>query len=494
MDTLVEMRNITKKFPGVIANKNVNLKVFKGEIHGLLGENGAGKTTLMNILFGIYRQDDGEIIYKGEKVEFGSPKDAINMGIGMVHQHFNLVDTLTVWQNVILGHSEFVLKDEKDKLRDVMEKYGIRINLDARVSTLSVGEEQRVEILKALYRDIDLLILDEPTAILTPQEVDSLFSSLKKMVERGLTVIFITHKLKEALSVTDRITVLRNGEVVGVVETAKTNEIELARMMVGKEVVIRPIERHRRNGRDALRIENVTALNDEGIEALKSISLTVKSGEILGLAGVSGNGQKELEEVIVGVRKVKEGKIYLDNKEISKMSVKDRIKAGISCIPEDRLGSGVAGKLSVVENLMLRDFEDYGKFNIDFETMRERAKKLIEEFDVKTPSLDTPVSMLSGGNLQRLILARELSRNPKLLIASQPTRGLDVAGIEYVRRRIVETADSGAAVILISEDLDEIFHMADRIAVIYEGQIRGVFDKGAVTKEDVGILMAGGSL
>ncbi|RLI75932.1 heme ABC transporter ATP-binding protein [Archaeoglobales archaeon] len=488
------MKNITKKFPGVIANKNVNLKVFKGEIHGLLGENGAGKTTLMNILFGIYKQDEGEIIYKGKKVEFKSPKDAINMGIGMVHQHFNLVDTLTVWQNVILGHSEFVLKDEKEKLMDVMEKYGIRINLDARVSTLSVGEEQRVEILKALYRDAELLILDEPTAILTPQEVDSLFSSLKKMVKKGLTVIFITHKLKEALSVTDRITVLRNGEVVGVVETAKTNEIELARMMVGKEIVIRPIEKTRRNGKDALRIENVTALNDEGIEALKKVSLTVKSGEILGLAGVSGNGQKELEEVIVGVRRIKSGRIYLYDREISKMGVKNRIKAGISCIPEDRLGSGVAGKLSVVENLMLRDFEDYGEFSLDFEKMREKAKKLIEEFDIKTPSLDTPVSMLSGGNLQRLILARELSRNPRLLIASQPTRGLDVAGIEYVRKRIVETASNGTAVMLISEDLDEIFHIADRIAVIYEGEIRGVFDRDSVTKEEVGILMAGGLL
>jgi simple sugar transport system ATP-binding protein len=494
MDVLVEMRGITKRFPGVVANKNVNLKIFRGEIHGLLGENGAGKTTLMNILFGIYKQDEGEIIYKGEKVEFKSPKDAINAGIGMVHQHFNLVDTLTVWQNVILGHSSFILSDEKEKLRDVMEKYGIRINLDARVSSLSVGEEQRVEILKALYRDVELLILDEPTAILTPQEVDSLFSSLKKMVERGLTVIFITHKLKEALSVTDRITVLRNGEVVGVVETAKTNEVELARMMVGKEVVIRPIERNKTGEDDVLRIERVTALNDEGIEALRKISLNVKSGEILGIAGVSGNGQKELEEVIVGIRETKEGKIYLNGREITKMGVRDRIKAGIACIPEDRLGSGVAGKLSVVENLMLRDFENYGKFNLDFEKMREKAKKLLKEFDIKTPSLDVPVSMLSGGNLQRLILARELSRNPKLLIASQPTRGLDVAGIEYVRRRIVETADNGAAVILISEDLDEIFHIADRIAVIYEGEIRGVFDRNAVTKEDVGILMAGGSL
>jgi len=494
MDVLLEMRNITKKFPGVIANKNINLKIFKGEIHGLLGENGAGKTTLMNILFGIYRQDEGEIIYKGRKVVFKSPKDAINMGIGMVHQHFNLVDTLTVWQNVILGHSEFILKDEKERLKEVMDRYGIKINLDARVSTLSVGEEQRVEILKALYRDVELLILDEPTAILTPQEVESLFTSLRRMVKGGLTVIFITHKLREALSVTDRITVLRNGEVVGVVESAKTNEIELARMMVGKEVVIKPIERHRKNGRDALKIEGVTALNDDGIEALKNVTITIKSGEILGLAGVSGNGQKELEEVIIGVRNIKDGKIYLYDKEISKMSVKDRIKAGISCIPEDRLGSGVAGRLSVVENLMLRDFEDYGKFNINFEKMREKASRLIREFDVKTPSLDAQVSMLSGGNLQRLILARELSRNPKVLVASQPTRGLDVAGIEYVRRRIVETADNGTAVILISEDLDEIFHIADRIAVIYVGQIRGVFDKNVVTKEDVGILMAGGSL
>ncbi|HDD36362.1 MAG TPA: ABC transporter ATP-binding protein [Archaeoglobus veneficus] len=494
MDVILEMRNITKKFPGIVANKKVNIKVFKGEIHGLLGENGAGKTTLMNILFGIYKQDDGEIIYKGEKVEFKSPKDAIKAGIGMVHQHFNLVETLTVWQNVVLGRGEFILKDEKKKLLDVINKYGIKINLDARISTLSVGEKQRVEILKALYRDVELLILDEPTAILTPQETRTLFESLRKMVKSGLTVIFITHKLKEALDVTDRITILRNGEVVRVVETAKTNEVELAKMMVGKEVVLKPIKRQKKKGKKVLKIENVTALNDEGVEALKSINLVVNSGEILGLAGVSGNGQKELEEVIVGVRRIEKGKIYLDDIDISRMSIKDRIKSGLSCIPEDRLGSGVASKLSVVENLMLRDFENYGKFNLDFEKMRKKAKELVEEFDVKTPSLDIPVSMLSGGNLQRLILARELSRNPKALIASQPTRGLDIAGIEYVRKKIVDTANSGTAVILISEDLDEIFHMADRIAVIYEGQIKGVFDKDAVTKEDVGILMAGGLL
>ncbi|OYT32956.1 heme ABC transporter ATP-binding protein, partial [Archaeoglobales archaeon ex4484_92] len=427
------MRNITKKFPGIVANKKVNIKVFKGEIHGLLGENGAGKTTLMNILFGIYKQDDGEIIYKGEKVEFRSPKDAIKAGIGMVHQHFNLVETLTVWQNVVLGRGEFILKDEKKKLLDVINKYGIKINLDARISTLSVGEKQRVEILKALYRDVELLILDEPTAILTPQETRTLFESLRKMVKSGLTVIFITHKLKEALDVTDRITILRNGEVVRVVETAKTNEVELAKMMVGKEVVLKPIKRQKKKGKKVLKIENVTALNDEGVEALKSINLVVNSGEILGLAGVSGNGQKELEEVVIGVRRIEKGKIYLDDIDISRMSIKDRIKSGLSCIPEDRLGSGVASKLSVVENLMLRDFENYGKFNLDFEKMRKKAKELVEEFDVKTPSLDIPVSMLSGGNLQRLILARELSRNPKALIASQPTRGLDIAGIEYVR-------------------------------------------------------------
>lgn len=382
----------------------------------------------------------------------------------------------------------------RKKLLDVINKYGIKINLDARISTLSVGEKQRVEILKALYRDVELLILDEPTAILTPQETRTLFESLRKMVKSGLTVIFITHKLKEALDVTDRITILRNGEVVRVVETAKTNEVELAKMMVGKEVVLKPIKRQKKKGKKVLKIENVTALNDEGVEALKSINLVVNSGEILGLAGVSGNGQKELEEVVVGVRRIEKGKIYLDDIDISRMSIKDRIKSGLSCIPEDRLGSGVASKLSVVENLMLRDFENYGKFNLDFEKMRKKAKELVEEFDVKTPSLDIPVSMLSGGNLQRLILARELSRNPKALIASHPTRGLDIAGIEYVRKKIVDTANSGTAVILISEDLDEIFHMADRIAVIYEGQIKGVFDKDVVTKEDVGILMAGGLL
>ncbi len=496
METLLEMRGIVKRFGDVTANDHVDFEVRRGEIHGLLGENGAGKTTLMNILYGLYQPDEGEIIFEGRKVRFRCPRDAIKAGIGMVHQHFMLVPRMTVLQNVILGYKtpRDPLIDErwvKERVRELSEVYGIDVDVDELIANLSVGEEQRVEIIKALFRDVKLLILDEPTAVLTPQEVRNLFSALREMTRRGLTIIFITHKLNEALSVTDRITVLRRGRKVGTVETAKTNERELAKMMVGREVVMN-VEKPKINlGREILRVENLWVKDDRGLVALRGVSFTVREGEIFGIAGVSGNGQKELEETIAGLRKPMKGKIILDGKDITKLGVRER---DIAYIPEDRIEVGLALQLSVMENLVLRNFGEFKKgLSLDFNSMEKFAEKLINEFAIKTPSIHAPTSTLSGGNIQRLILARELSKRPKLIVASQPTRGLDIAGIEYVRRRLIEAAKSGSAILLISEDLDEIMQLSDRVAVMYEGEIRGVLQRENLDVETIGYLMAGGA-
>ncbi len=496
METLLELRNIVKRFGDVIANDHVNLEVRKGEIHGLLGENGAGKTTLMNVLYGIYQPDEGEIIFEGKKVRFKSPKDAISAGIGMVHQHFMLVPRMNVLQNLVLGYRTpsdplVDVRWVEEKVRKLSRRYGIDIALYEVVMNLSVGEEQRVEILKALFRDVKLLILDEPTAVLTPKEVETLFSALKAMTKSGLTIIFITHKLKEALSVTDRITVLRKGKNVGTVETKKTNERELARMMIGREVVMDIQKPKIEFGSEILKVQDLWVKDDRGQDAVKGVSFSIRSGEIFGVAGVSGNGQKELEEAIAGLRKPFRGKIALDGKDITNLGVAGR--KDIAYIPEDRIGVGLAPSLSVMENLFMKDFKNFKKgLTLDFKSMEEEARKLIEEFSVKTPSVHAPASTLSGGNIQRLILAREFSRNPKVIIASQPTRGLDVAGIDYVRRRLIESAEKGCAVLLISEDLDEIFQLSDRIAVMYEGEIRGIIPREKADYETVGYLMAGG--
>ncbi len=496
METLLELRNIVKRFGDVIANDHVNLEVRKGEIHGLLGENGAGKTTLMNVLYGIYQPDEGEIIFEGKKVRFKSPKDAISAGIGMVHQHFMLVPRMNVLQNLVLGYRTpsdplVDVRWVEEKVRKLSRRYGIDIALYEVVMNLSVGEEQRVEILKALFRDVKLLILDEPTAVLTPKEVETLFSALKAMTKSGLTIIFITHKLKEALSVTDRITVLRKGKNVGTVETKKTNERELARMMVGREVVMDIQKPKIEFGSEILKVQDLWVKDDRGQDAVKGVSFSIRSGEIFGIAGVSGNGQKELEEAIAGLRKPFKGKIALDGEDITNLGVAGR--KDIAYIPEDRIGVGLAPSLSVMENLFMKDFKNFKKgLTLDFKSMEEEARKLIEEFSVKTPSVHAPASTLSGGNIQRLILAREFSRNPKVIIASQPTRGLDVAGIDYVRRRLIESAEKGCAVLLISEDLDEIFQLSDRIAVMYEGEIRGIIPREKADYETVGYLMAGG--
>ncbi|MBO8181471.1 MAG: ABC transporter ATP-binding protein [Archaeoglobus sp.] len=494
------MKDIVKVFPGVVANDGVNFSVKRGEIHGLLGENGAGKTTLMSVLYGLYKPDNGEIFFEGKRVEFNSPGDAIKAGIGMVHQHFMLVSKMTALNNILLGYrtpKDPMMDYEwaRSRIEELSKMYGIEVNLDEKIINMSVGEQQRVEILKALFRDVKLLILDEPTSVLTPAETERLFKALKRMSAEGLTVIFITHKLREALEVTDRITVLRKGKDVGTLITKNTNERELARLMVGREVEV-SIEKKKSAAKEVLlRLENVYAKNDRGLLALKGINLSIRRGEILGLAGVSGNGQKELEEVIVGTRKVEKGRLIFNGKDITGLGVRKRIALGISCIPEDRIETGMAPSLSVEENLILRDFPNFSKNGfMDFGQIEAHAERLIEEFGIKTPSPKVEARTLSGGNIQRLIIARELSRNPLLLIASQPTRGLDVAGIEYVRKRLVTFSEEGKAVLLISEDLEEIMQLSDRIAVIYEGEIKGVLEREEADPEKIGILMSGGEL
>lgn len=495
METLLEMRNITKRFGNIIANDHVNFEVKKGEIHGLLGENGAGKTTLMNILYGIHQPDEGEIIFEGKKIKLRSPKDAISAGIGMVHQHFMLVPRMSALHNVVLGYrtpSDPLINHRwvEERISELSDRYGIDVALYETVMNLSVGEEQRVEILKALFRDVKLLILDEPTAVLTPQEVDSLFYALKSMTESGLTIIFITHKLKEALKVTDRITVLRRGKKVGTVVTSETNERDLTRMMVGRDVVLDITKPPVKFGKEILKVENLWVKNDRGGYAVKGVSFSIREREIFGIAGVSGNGQKELEEAIAGLRKVDKGRILLDGRDITNLDVSKR--GEIAYVPEDRIGVGLAPTLSVLENLMLKDFRKFKNgISLDFSSMEKRAMELIEEFSVKVPSLDSPAHTLSGGNIQRLILAREFSRNPRLIVASQPTRGLDVAGIDFVRRRLIESASKGCGVMLISEDLDEIFQLSDRIAVMYEGEIRGIVEREMADYEKIGYLMGG---
>ena len=501
-EEILEMKGIVKIFPGIVANDGVSLSVKQGEIHGLLGENGAGKTTLMSILYGLYRPDDGEIIFDGRKVVFHSPGDAIRAGIGMVHQHFMLVNKMSALNNILLGY-----RTPKDPMMDyewarkriekLSKTYGIEIDLDEKIINMSVGEQQRVEILKALFRDVKLLILDEPTSVLTPAETERLFKALKKMSAEGLTVIFITHKLKEALEVTDRITVLRRGKNVGTLITRETNERDLAKLMVGREVEIAVERKSQRNegDKELLRLEDIHAKNDRGLPALKGINLSIRQGEILGLAGVSGNGQRELEEVIVGTRKLERGKIVFNEKDITDYGVRERIAIGISCIPENRIETGMAPGLSVEENLILRDFFEFSKNGLmDFERIEEHARKLIAEFGIKTPSTKVEARTLSGGNIQRLIIARELSRDPLFLVASQPTRGLDVAGIEYVRKRLTSFAEEGKSVLLISEDLEEIMQLSDRIAVIYEGEIKGILEREEADLEKIGILMSGGTL
>jgi len=502
MSIAIEMSGITKTFPGVVANDKIDFVVERGEIHGLLGENGAGKTVLMSILYGLYRPDEGRIFVNGKDVEMDSPATAIKLGIGMVHQHFMLVPSLTVAENIILGKEltkNKVLLDMNRVLNDVKdfcERYKLEVDLKAPVYTLPVGVQQRVEILKALYRGADILILDEPTSVLTPQEVEELFKAIRALKEQRKTVIFISHKLREVLAICDRITVLRRGKVMGTVKANETDQGELAKMMVGRKVVF-TFQKERVRAREVvLKVEDLKAIGDRGLPALRGITLEVCAFEILGIAGVEGNGQTELVEVLIGLRRSTGGKILLNNTDITEMSPGERIRLGISHVPEDRHKRGLIPDFSVMENLILGSHNmapfTTGRVKLNFEEASNYAERLVKDFSIKTPSIDTPARHLSGGTQQRVIVAREFSRNPKLIIASQPTRGLDVGATEYVRKKLVEMRDQGCAILLISADLDEIWALSDRIAVIYEGEIVAIKDPKKTSEQELGLLMTGG--
>jgi simple sugar transport system ATP-binding protein len=495
----LEMRGVSKQFPGVLANDQVDFDVRSGEVHALLGENGAGKSTLMKVLYGLYEADAGEIWLNGESVKIDSPTDAIDLGIGMIHQHFMLVESLTVVENVALGlpSSRGPLTDldrVANRIHELAGIYGLEVDPWAYIWQLSVGQKQRVEILKALYRGAALLILDEPTAVLTPQEVDEFFVTLRQMVRDGHAIIFISHKLHEVLAICNRVTVLRDGQRVDSCSIEGCTKESLARMMVGREVSMRPDKDPVERGKVRLALREVQAQSDRDTPALRGVDLEVYSGEILGLAGVSGNGQRELAEVVTGLRPLTGGQIILEEENVAGQSPKTLIERMLAYIPEERMKDGMIKDFTVAENMILREHhqEPYSKRGLlKLGTIAQHADELIGDFQVKTPSRETPVKSLSGGNIQKVILARELSRKPRVLIAAQPTRGLDIGATEYVHAQLLEQRREGTAILLISEDLDEVLGLSDRIAVIYEGRIMGVVDGEEATPEQLGLLMAG---
>lgn len=498
IDTL-EMRGITKRFPGVLANDNVNFDVRSGEVHALLGENGAGKSTLMKILYGMYEPLEGEIYLNGELIKINSPTDAINYGIGMIHQHFMLVETLTVAENVALGlpSSRGFLTDldrVSERILELADLYGLEITPSDYIWQLSVGQQQRVEIIKALYRGAALLILDEPTAVLTPQEVNEFFVIMRKMVADGHGLIFISHKLHEIMDICDRVTVLRDGAKIGTKIIDNITKSELANWMVGREVsMIRELDEVA-CGQARLCLENISCDNDRGMPALRNVSLSVLSGEILGLAGISGNGQSELAEAITGLRTIKEGTVLLEGEDITNFLPGDVTERMLSYIPEERMKDGMIKDFNIAENLVLREhhvspFSEKGLLKL--KAIAKHSDDLIEKFNIKTPSRETKAGNLSGGNIQKMVLAREISRNPRVLIAAQPTRGLDVGATEYVHTQLMKQRGNGTAILMISEDLDEVMALSDRIAVISEGKIMDIVDRDNATPEKLGLMMAG---
>jgi simple sugar transport system ATP-binding protein len=499
MATLLEMRSISKAFPGVLANDNIDLAVQNREIHALLGENGAGKSTLMNILYGLYTRDQGEIYFEGEPVDIRSPQDAIALGIGMVHQEFMLIDKFTVTENVALGldltQSPFLELDMVEKrLVEISDRHGLAVDPSARIEHLSVGVQQRVEILKLLFREARLLILDEPTAVLTPQETKGFFQVLRSLVSDECSVIFITHKLNEVMEISDRVTVLRDGRVVATKDTADTDPRELAEMMVGREVLFDTHKEPLEPASTMLKIQDLEALDDRDMPALKGISFEIRQNEILGLAGVDGNGQRELAETLAGLRDAESGKIVIGDRDVTSLPPAKRYAQGVSYVPADRQGMGCVNSLDVACNSILgqcSDFAAAGGLVLRNQHIERHARELVSRFDVRCPGTSTLAGKLSGGNLQKLMLGRELMRHPKVMIVEQPTRGLDVGATEYVRQRILEARKSGAAVLLISSELDEILSLSDRIAVIYEGQIVGTVPNENVNIQDLGLMMAG---
>ncbi len=497
-ELMLVMSNITKRFPGIVANDHVDFALRKGEIHTLLGENGAGKSTLMNVLDGIYYPDEGEITIEGKRVDLRSPLDSMKHGIGMIHQHFMLVDSLSVIENVILGlESQGFYIDKKSvagRIDAIAAKYSFRVDPYAKIWQLSVGEQQRVEIIKALFKGARILILDEPTAVLTPQESEELFGILREMKSEGKSIIFISHKLNEVMSVSDRITVLRKGRLVGTVDTASINERELAKMMIGRDVLFRLERKGIRQGREVLEVEDAQAYNDRGIMALNRLSITVHSGEIMGVAGVAGNGQVELAECITGLRHLVTDASLSRTWIVTNAAPCTLASAGVNYIPADRLGVVSCPISRRFENAVLRKYKQEPMCRGAFIVLGAActyADGLIEKFDIAVPLRNAPVKVLSGGNMQKLLLAREIEENPRLLIAEHPTRGLDVGATEFVRKTLLEQRDNGVAVLLVSEDLDEILMVADRVAVMYEGRIVGIVDAHDADIAQIGLMMAG---
>jgi len=498
----VDMRGITKQFPGVLANNHVDFSVRQGEIHALVGENGAGKSTLMNILYGLFPPDSGEIHIDGKRVHIGGPRDAIALGIGMVHQHFMLIPVFSVGENIMLGREPVAGPDFYDRakaraaINDLTKRYGLALDPDARMGDLPVGLQQRAEIVKVLYRGANILILDEPTGVLTPQETKELFVVLRDLVKSGKTIIFISHKLKEVLEISDRITVMRRGKVVGHLTTRETNEEEIATLMVGREVLLRVDKKPAKPGAVVMQVENITASSDRGVPALKGVSFELRQGEILGIAGVEGNGQSELVEVLAGTRKASGGKVWLGEKDVTSYNARDEREAGIAHIPEDRRGAGLVLNYSIADNLILGRQRNvlfaWHHVLLLLDAIRKWAQRLVKEFDIRTPSIEVPARALSGGNQQKIIVAREMASQPRVLLASQPTRGVDIGAIEFIHRRIVAERDAGAAVLLVSAELDEVRSLSDRIAVIYEGRIVSI-EPADAPEDRLGLLMLGGT-
>jgi simple sugar transport system ATP-binding protein len=497
---VLELRDVTKVFPGVLANDRVSFALEKGEILALLGENGAGKSTIMNVVYGLLTPEGGEILVDARPVRIKSPRQAIDLGIGMVHQHFMLVEPLTVTENIVLGrepgrYGVIDFDTARQRVREISDRYGLKVDPDARIEDLAVGTQQRVEILKALYQGARVLILDEPTAVLTPQEVRELFAVIQSLVDEGLSVVFITHKLEEVMAVADRILVMRAGRVVGETKPADTDDIGLARMMVGRDVVLRVEKTASARGAEILAVEDLHVMGDRGLEAVGGVSFSVNAGEVVAIAGVSGNGQTELIEAIVGLRKTKSGAIRLKDADITHANARRSIEAGVSHIPEDRHRRGLVLEFDLAENLVLGDHRiaPYARAGVmKPRVIAEMARKRIEDYDIRTPSEDVLAGNLSGGNQQKVVVAREIGRNPDLLVAAQPTRGLDVGAIEFVHRQILAERASGKGVLLVSLELEEILSLADRILVMYEGRVVHEFGPGEADAETLGYYMTGG--
>lgn len=496
---VLEARNITKRFPGVLANDQVNFSLRKGEIHTLLGENGAGKSTLMNVIYGLYRPDQGEILVNGRPVVIHNPTEAIRLGIGMVHQHFMLVPVFTVAENIVLGSEvtkgpSLDMRRAEQQIRQLSQDFGLEVDPTAIVEDLPVGLQQRVEIVKALYRQANILVLDEPTAVLTPQEAEDLFRVMRQLTARGVSIIFISHKLKEVLAISDRITVMRRGQVVGTVSPAGINENGLAAMMVGREVLLQ-VEKGAANPAGAiLEVRDLAVLDERRVEAVRRVSFQVRGGEVLGIAGIQGNGQTELAEALTGLRTIQSGQLLLEGQVVPARNPRYLIEHGLAHIPEDRQKHGLVMSYPIMDNMVLCTYykPPFAQgVQRNFEATLQNANKLIAEFDVRTPGPYVPAGNLSGGNQQKVIVARELSRPVRLLVANQPTRGLDVGSIEFIHKRIIEQRDSGVAVLLISAELDEIMALSDRIAVMFHGQIVAILPAAEATREKLGLLMAG---